>query len=105
MNDLLITDRPSGARLQVRVKPRASRSAILQPTEGVLIVALAAPPVDGEANAELIRVLAAAADLPKTAVSLAAGSASRTKLIDFAGIDAATLKTRLLAAQPRTRRK
>jgi len=36
------------------VKPRASKSRILGVREGMLEVALAAPPVDGEANAELI---------------------------------------------------
>jgi uncharacterized protein YggU (UPF0235/DUF167 family) len=104
LDDLLITTRASGARLQVRVKPRASRSAILETTHGILVVALAAPPVDGEANAELLRVLAAATGLPRSAITLASGTNSRTKLVDFAGVDAADLKARLTAPRPQNRR-
>lgn len=105
MDDLQITNRTSGCRLQVRVKPRASRSAILESKQGTLVVALAAPPVDGEANAELIRLLAAATGLPKTAITIATGTTARTKLIDFAGIDATQLKARLTEPSPLTRRK
>jgi uncharacterized protein len=105
LDDLLVTTRASGARLQVRVKPRASRSAILETTQGILVVALAAPPVDGEANAELLRVLSAATGLPRSAITLASGANSRTKLVDFTGLDATELKARLSALQPQTRRK
>ena len=68
-------------------------------------MALAAPPVDGEANEELIRFLASATGLPKSAITIASGAASRIKLIDFAGIDAATLRDRLLTASRKPARK
>jgi uncharacterized protein len=102
MFDIHVTDQASGSKLQVRVKPRSSRSRILEPRDGCLIVALAAPPVDGEANAELIRLLATATGLPKAAITVASGAKSRTKLLHFAGIDARELKARLAAAAPQT---
>jgi uncharacterized protein len=105
MFDIHIVDHPTGSRLQVRVKPRASRSKILEVRDGQLIVALAAPPVDGEANAELIRLLASTTGLPKTAILLASGAKSRTKLLHFAGIDSRQLQARLAAAAPQTGRK
>jgi uncharacterized protein (TIGR00251 family) len=71
----------SGATLRVHVKPRASKSRVLEPKEGVLEVALAAPPVDGAANEELVRVLAAHFDVPKRSVSIVSGHTSRHKLV------------------------
>ena len=49
---------PGELRLKVRVKPRASKSRVLGTRDGVLEVAVAAPPVDGAANEELVRTLA-----------------------------------------------
>jgi uncharacterized protein len=53
-----VEQRGSSFRIRVRVKPKASKSRILDVRDGILQVALAAPPVDGEANAELIRTMA-----------------------------------------------
>jgi len=105
LDELLVTSRHSGARLQVRVKPRASRSAILGTSDGLLVVSLAAPPVDGEANAELIRLLAATTGVSKSSITLASGTTSRIKTIDFTGLDATTLRALLIAAPPKPHRK
>ena len=50
--------------LEVRVIPRAKRNAIGGERDGALVVRLAAPPVEGAANAALIEFLAATLDLP-----------------------------------------
>jgi uncharacterized protein YggU (UPF0235/DUF167 family) len=42
---------PTGVELLVLVQPRASRTKVLGEHDGRLKIALAAPPVDGEANA------------------------------------------------------
>jgi uncharacterized protein len=81
--------------MQVRVKPRSSRSAIVGTHDGALVVALAAPPVEGEANAELIRLLASVLHTPKSQVRLIQGERSRTKTLRFAQFDAAELTTRI----------
>lgn len=104
-DELTIQTRDGATRLKVRVKPRASRSAILGVREEALVVALAAPPVDGEANQELIRFLAACVGISKASVTLTSGAASRIKLLDFTGIDAAQLRARLAASAQRTGRK
>ena len=62
--------------LTVRVKPRASKSRVLGAREGALEIAVAAPPVDGEANQELIRIAAAHFDLPRSRVKLVAGAST-----------------------------
>jgi hypothetical protein len=61
---------------------------------GELRVRVAAAPVDGAANAALVRVVADALGLAKGRVRLVAGAASRRKLIEIDGLDAAALRVR-----------
>jgi len=80
-----------GIRLRVRVKPRASKSRIVGIREGALEVAVAAPPVDGEANAELVSFLSKTLGLAKSAIVVVSGDTSRVKIVSFRGVDAAAL--------------
>src|SRR5512145_3023500 len=106
LDSLHITQHAQGARVQIRVKPRASRSAILSVADdGILIVALAAPPVDGAANAELLEFLAHSTDLPKRCITLVAGQKSRVKLVQFAGLEPGELTHRLQPPSPLPSRK
>ncbi len=86
-----------GVRLRVWVKPRASKSRLGGIREGALEVAVAAPPVDGEANSELIRFLARLFSVPKTSVQVASGAASRHKTITIAGIGSERVRDALSA--------
>jgi uncharacterized protein (TIGR00251 family) len=88
-------------RLAVRVTPKASAARILGVAEEadgarVLKVAVSAPPEDGKANAALVELLARALKVPRGAISIAAGAASRRKLLDIAG-DEEMLRPRLRA--------
>ena len=69
----------------VRVVPRASRSAVIGEHDGSLRVRLAAPPVDGAANEELVRVLARALDVPARDVEITSGHTSKVKQIRARG--------------------
>lgn len=82
-------------RIEIHAKPRASKSAIRGVKDGALEVALAAPPVDGAANAELVRFLADELGIPKRDVRLLRGEGARTKLVEIVGVDAASLRQRL----------
>jgi len=62
---------------------------------GRLKVAVISPATDGRANAALLALLAAAADLPLRAVTLVAGAGSRDKRVHLAGIGAEALRARL----------
>ncbi len=82
--------RPHGVRLAVRLSPRASRDGL----DGVVIgadgkavarIRLAAPPVDGAANAALVAFLARALSVRKGDIRIHAGETSRTKLLDIDG--------------------
>src|ERR1051325_10583157 len=68
--DLDVREDAAGVVIRVRAKPRASRSRVVGCTEGALDVAIAAPPVDGAANDELMRTLAAHFGLPRRCVML-----------------------------------
>ena len=83
-------DGAGSARLRVRVTPRAKQTALAGLTEvdgrPALAIRLAAPPVDGAANAALVRFLAEALAIPKSAVRIVSGEASRLKTVTLAGV-------------------
>lgn len=81
--------------LQIYAAPRAARSRVAGLHDGRLKVHLAAPPVDGAANEELMRFLARELGLPRSGVTLAKGASSRRKTVAITGLDAAEVKTRL----------
>ena len=73
--------------LDVRVIPRAGRSGFAGLRDGALLVRLAAAPVDGAANDELIALLAKTLRIPKRDITIVSGERSRSKRIRIAGID------------------
>jgi uncharacterized protein len=75
----------------VRVSPRASRSAVTGVHDGALKVSLAAPPVDGEANTELIALLAKQLGVPKRAVTITQGERGKSKVVQVAGVQASAV--------------
>jgi hypothetical protein len=79
----------SADTIDVRVIPRAGRSGVAGLRDGALLVRLAAAPVDGAANTELIAVLAHALHLPKRDITIVSGERSRSKRVRIAGMDAA----------------
>jgi len=82
--------------LEVRVQPRARRDQVRGEREGVIAIALQAPPVEGEANAALLRFVAQQLNLPRSRVSLVRGLSSRSKWIRVEGLTAEAVKAQLL---------
>jgi uncharacterized protein (TIGR00251 family) len=76
----------NGITFSVRVQPRASRSEIVGEIDGSLKIRIAAPPVDGEANAECVRFLARHFGVSKNNVEIISGLSSKNKVIRIAGI-------------------
>jgi uncharacterized protein YggU (UPF0235/DUF167 family) len=84
-------------RLAVRLTPRGGREAIdgwAADGEGrpYLKVRVAAPPVEGAANAALLAFLAKTLGLPRSALTLVSGAGARLKLIDIVGCDPSLLE-------------
>jgi uncharacterized protein len=75
----------------VRVVPRASKTAVAGEHDGRLRVRVAAPPVEGAANEELVRFLAKALGVPARDVEVLSGHASKSKRVRARGAKAADL--------------
>ncbi|XP_051739846.1 UPF0235 protein C15orf40 homolog [Ctenopharyngodon idella] len=67
--------------IAIHAKPGAKHNAVTDVSEEAVGVAIAAPPTDGEANAELLRYISKVLELKKSEVSLDKGSKSREKVI------------------------
>lgn len=87
-----MTQQDGSLLIAVRVAPRAAREAIAGVHDGALKVSLTAPPVEGAANAALIKLLSKRLGVPKRAVRIVAGEQSRNKRVALDGVDAATLR-------------
>jgi uncharacterized protein (TIGR00251 family) len=87
------------AELRVRVQPRASKDEITGWRDnGVLRVRLTAPPVEGRANRALCRLVARAAGVAPSRVSVVRGERSRDKVLQVEGLSAPSLRAALTAA-------
>jgi uncharacterized protein (TIGR00251 family) len=67
--------------LTIRVKPNARASALEVAGDGTWVARLAAPPVDGKANEELVRLVAERFGVGRARVTIRSGAAGRTKLV------------------------
>jgi len=98
-----IVEIPGGVRLSIRAQPRSSREGmigLLEDGEGgiALKVAVMAPPVEGEANLALIKLLAKLFGVAKRDVRVVSGESGRTKRIEVVGVDAASARSRIRLA-------
>jgi hypothetical protein len=83
------------ARINIKVRPRSKKNAITGWHNDRLKIDVAAPPVDGKGNEELIRFLAERAGISRSRVRITMGGASHNKTIEFAGISLETVLQRL----------
>src|SRR5437016_14668257 len=81
-----------GATLRVRVTPRAPRDELAGERDGALVVRVTAPPVEGEANAAVVRLLARRLGLAPSTLSIARGARGRDKVVLPAGVDPEDLR-------------
>ena len=67
--------------LQVKVKPNARTSELVQAADGTWLAKLKSAPVDGKANEELVGLVARQFKCPRAFVSIKAGTSGRMKLV------------------------
>jgi uncharacterized protein len=79
------------ATIEVRLTPRGGRDELLGMREGVLLARVAAPPVDGRANAALCRLIAKRAGVARSRVTILRGEKARDKIVQVERIDEQTL--------------
>jgi uncharacterized protein (TIGR00251 family) len=78
--------------IDIRVIPRARKSEVAGIRDNAILVRLNAPPVDGTANAELIRLLAAVLEVPRRNIQIVSGERSRGKRVQISGRTAAEVE-------------
>lgn len=71
--------------LKLKIHPGAKRSAVNGTFGDAVKIDLQTPPVDGKANAALIKFLAELLGVPKAAVELKSGECSRDKVVRISG--------------------
>ena len=69
-----------GARIALRVTPRAGRTALARADDGALAARVTAPPEDGKANEAVRKLLAKALRVAPSRLTLVGGATARDKL-------------------------
>ncbi|HOW97630.1 MAG TPA: DUF167 domain-containing protein [Kiritimatiellia bacterium] len=86
---------PGGARLVLRIVPRADRNAVQGLHGDALKIRLQAPPVDNKANEALVEFLAGRLSLPRHSIRLVAGASGRNKQVLVTGLEPGEIVRRL----------
>lgn len=87
--------------LAVRVQPRAARDEVAGLHGDRLKLRITAPPVDGAANAHLLRFLAALCGVPPSRATLLRGHSGRDKLVRIDGVSTLPAELARLANEER----
>ena len=90
-----IEARVDGVRFEVRVQARASRTELAGSHGEAVKIRLAAPPVEGAANAELVEFLAKRLGVSRSAVRIVRGERGRDKVVEVEGISQADVQALL----------
>lgn len=86
-----------GVLIRVQAQPKASRTEIVGPHGDRLKIRIAAPPVDGEANDELLRFLKKKLGIPAAQIELLRGQSSKMKHVTCRGLSVVQAEERLKA--------
>ena len=84
------------ARLAVSVQPGASTEGVVGFDDGVLRVRVKASPIEGRANAALLKLLAGILGVPPSSIAIVRGARSRRKLLTVEGLSQHQLDGKLL---------
>ena len=91
------TEKDNALVFTVKVVPRASKSEIVGEIDSMMKVRIASPPVDGVANAELIKLLSKIFEVSKSNVEIISGETSKIKQIRINGANSKKLAAILQA--------
>jgi hypothetical protein len=99
-----LIDTKAGVLLRVRAQPGAKRNAVVGAHDGALRIAVAAPPDKGKANEAVAQLLADQLNLPRAAITLRTGAASRQKTFLVTGSSLAEMRETLQKLMPQPKR-
>ena len=98
MDDRIVQAMKDGAVLTVHVQPKASRTECVGLYGQALKIRVAAPPLDGAANKELIRFVADTLTVPVSAVRIESGTSGRHKRIRITAVTTDLVLSRFAVA-------
>lgn len=81
----------------MHIVPRARATAVAGPHGEAVKIRVAAPPVDGAANAELVRFLAERLNVAASRVTIVGGAGGRRKTVAVEGMEADEIQRLLIA--------
>lgn len=93
-----ISNHERGVTLSIQAQPRASRTEVVSEQDGWLKMRVAAPPVDGAANAEINNWLSKKLTVPRGHIELLSGERGRKKVVLVHGVTAAEVSLALKLA-------
>ena len=92
MSPPVVREEAGAVLVDVLVQPRASKVRLGPVRQDRLVVAVTAPPVDGEANRAVVEALARALGVPRTSVEVVRGDTSRRKTVRVRGATRAAVE-------------
>jgi uncharacterized protein len=81
-----VAQHPDGCVISLTVSPRSPANRVEIDAHGAIRVRLTAPPVDGAANAGLLKFLASVLDVPRSSLTIMAGAQTRHKRLLVKGM-------------------
>jgi uncharacterized protein (TIGR00251 family) len=91
----VIRETATGVEISVRVIPRARKSEVSGMRGDALLVRVAAPPLEGAANAALVELLAARLGVSVRGIRIVGGEHSRNKRVEVSGLTGETVRRAL----------
>ncbi|HEY56745.1 MAG TPA: YggU family protein [Dehalococcoidia bacterium] len=85
----------SEARIALRVSPNAPKNEVVGFSDGILRVKIAAPPLKGKANRELVAFLSRLLGVSQSSLAIIRGHTSRSKTVAVSGLSQQELLGRL----------
>lgn len=93
MFELCAMERPGAVRIKLHVHPGAKRNAVNGVFGESVKIDLQTPPVDGKANAALLKFMAKLFGLSRSDLAITSGECSRDKVLEVKNIDKNTILT------------
>lgn len=91
-----ISERNGAVRVSIYVQPRASKTEVVGEHGDAIKLRVAAPPVEGEANKEVLRFLGKLLGVPISQLIVASGGTGRRKVVEVRGLNVEQVRSRLL---------
>ncbi|MBO5781528.1 MAG: DUF167 domain-containing protein [Opitutales bacterium] len=82
-------------RIKFRIIPNARKTELAGEYADAVKIKLSAPPVEGKANAELIKFLSKSLGVSKSSIAFVSGETSKDKLLEIPNFDTKTLIEKL----------